>query len=106
MLHVIQLYPLSSSLFLSFDSGNLISVETIDSTMQTHFLTNPNKALPPEAIYVVQLLDLNKYPNPEVWSYLDSSFKVLASEELAEPSRCENPSLVPRSGKNKTTLLV
>lgn len=86
MLQVIQLYPLSSSLFLSFSSGNLISVETIHSTAQTHFLTDPNKPLPVDAVYVVQLLDLNKQPNPEVWSYLDSSFKTLISEELAQPT--------------------
>lgn len=86
MLNVLRLYSDISSLYLAFDSGDLISVQTINSSIQTHFLSAPEKPLPANAIFTVQIINTKRQAHPEIWYYLDSNLKVIASEELTHTS--------------------
>lgn len=84
MLNILKFYPYTASLFFAYPSGNRILVKTMEASVQSHFMTDPQKLLPTNTTYIVKIMDL-KHP-PEIWYYMDADFKVLASETFAKPT--------------------
>ncbi len=69
-----------SSFFIAFSSGSRILAKKIDSSSQTHFVTEPQKLLPEGTLYCLKIMDPSAQPYPETWYYIDRAFNILAKE--------------------------
>lgn len=75
-------YPKLESLYLGDENGNFIEVVDFTINKQTHYLSDPEKALPKSVTFGLRIIERDKESIRENWYYKDKNFKTISSEEL------------------------
>ncbi len=84
MLNVLKYNEDISSYFVAFAKGNRILVKKLQSSGQTHFISQPEKPLPKGALYCIKIFDPQRSTHPETWYYANQNGQIIAQEEFIE----------------------
>lgn len=84
MLEMLQYYPSVPYLFIGTIDGDYIEVGNLAVSVQTHYLSNPSKLLPKEAVYEWQYYTRSGDKVEGMNYYYDKDFKEIASEDASQ----------------------
>ncbi len=84
MEEVVKMDPGISSFYIGFANGDFYLVKRNYPFALTHYVNNPSQPLPPNVTYLIRIIKVNQSP-PEIWYYLDNTFKVITSENFPSP---------------------
>lgn len=93
MLGVIKSYPNIDGFYVGTREGNDLGAEKLSLTNQIHFLTDPAKKLPKEAVYGFVVVNRTGPHPQETWFYKNEKLVTVAQEVL--PQITEDPRTRP-----------
>ncbi len=81
MQSIMKSNPDISAIFLGLNNGDWLLIKKMDTSLQTNFVTMPDKPLPASTTYIIKKENLKKNP-PETWDYADKDFNVVGTESF------------------------
>lgn len=71
-----------SKFSIGTEQGNFISISNLALTEETHYITDPTRPLPDDAVYALLIVDRSTTPPTNTWYYKNALFKTIDSEVL------------------------
>lgn len=82
MVAVTDFNPEISAFALAFPGSEIIQVNDVALSTQTHLMTDQNKPVPANARFVIKKIYESPKPSHEIWTYVDKDYKPILSETL------------------------
>ena len=82
MIQVVAFNTDISAFFLGLPSGDVIQVNSIPLSAQTHYMMHPDQPLPKTSQFVLKEINVSRPPPYELWTYFDKDYHVLGTERL------------------------
>lgn len=82
MLTAVKENPSLYGFYVGTDEGYFLNAIHLKKTNQTHYLSEPSKFLPSDAVYAIREVSHANMQPKETWYYKDASFHTLADESF------------------------